>query len=135
MRRSLEVTMAGNNSTNRKRLIELLFPKNPSVVFFAALLAGFALILLPTAFRSYFAVNGTQANLVLCIGAAIVLVAFGQATVRIGGFIAAGAAGLAFGLVAYFDPAIDILLLQGKVSHYDYHKYKNLENPNRSLFL
>ena len=128
--------MAGNNSTNRKRLIELLFPKNPSVVFFAALLAGFALILLPTAFRSYFAVNGTQANLVLCIGAAIVLVAFGgQATVRIGGFIAAGAAGLAFGLFAYLDRTIDTLLLQGKVANYDYDKYKNLEIANRSVFL
>src|SRR5258708_15906520 len=127
MRRSLEVTMAGNNSTNRKRLIELLFPKNPSVVFFAALQAGFALILLPTAFRSYFAVNGTQANLVLCIGAAIVLVAFGQATVRIGGFIAAGAAGLAFGLLSYLDRTLDTLLLEGEGANYGDDKHNELE--------
>ena len=41
-----------------------------NVVFYAAIELGVVLICLPTVFRSYFVVNGTHSNLVLCIGAA-----------------------------------------------------------------
>src|SRR5712691_4194344 len=86
------------------KLIQIAFPQQATLVFFAAIALGLLLILLPTIFRSYFAVNGTQSNLVLCIGAALLLAAFGgQATVRIGTIIMAGAAGVALGLFAYLQ--------------------------------
>jgi hypothetical protein len=81
-------------------------------------------------------VNGTQANLVLCIGAALVLAAFGgQATFRLGGVIMAGAAAIAIGLFWYLQQIADTHILQGKVTHYDYSTYKNLEIMNRNIFL
>lgn len=119
------------NAADEKSLIQVAFPDKAGLVFVAALIVGAVLICLPTAFRSYFAVNGTQANLVLCSGLAIVLAAFGgQATMRIGRFIMAGAAAIAIGLFYYLDSRREFL--EGKLSFYDYGKYKSIEIKNRN---
>ena len=121
---------------NDKTLIQTIFPQTANLVFFAAIFVGLVLIVLPTLGRSYFAVNGTQANLVLCIGAALVLAAFGgQATFRLGGLIMAGAAAIAVGLFSYLQWVVDTQILQGRVTYYDRDKYKDLEISNRSVFL
>jgi len=109
-------------------LIQVAFPQQANVVFFAAILTGLALICLTTIFRSYFAVNGTQSNLVLCIGAALVLAAFGgQATVRVGGIIMAGVAAVALGLFVYLQHVSQDLLLEGTIHSFDHDRYESLD--------
>jgi hypothetical protein len=107
--------------------IQIAFPQQATIVFAAALVLGFLLIGLPTIFRTYFAVNGTQANLVLCIGAGLVLAAFGgQARVQIGRIMMAGAAGIALGLFAYLQYNVQQQFLMGTISDYDSQKYESL---------
>lgn len=121
---------------DEKSLIKAVFPHSANLVFFTAIAVGVLLVALPTAFRSYFAVNGTHADLVLCVGAALVLAAFGgQATVRIGGVIMAGAAAIAIALFLYLEKNIDTNFMQGKITKYDRHAYKDLEVRNRNPFL
>ncbi|XPS90058.1 uncharacterized protein Dvar_80770 [Desulfosarcina variabilis str. Montpellier] len=81
-----------------------------------------------TVFRTYFAVNGMQSNLVLCIGAAVVLAAFGgQATVRIGGLIMAGVAAVALGLFIYLQQSSPKLYLLGRIHGFDSVTYQSLD--------
>ena len=64
----------------------------------------------------------------LCLGVALVLAAFGgQATVRIGGVIMAGVAGLALGLFIYLHTISESLFLRGTVHAFDYSKYDSLD--------
>ena len=120
--------MPDKNGGDAKSLIQIAFPQQAHVVFFTAIVLGLALIGLPTIFRPYFALNGTQSNLVLCIGAALVLAAFGgQATVQIGSVIMAGVAAVAVGLFVYLQNISDSLFLKGTVHFFDYAKYEALD--------
>lgn len=115
-------------------LIQVAFPDKASVVFYAAIGLGVVLICLPTVFRSYFVVNGTHSNLVLCIGAALVLAAFGgQATIRVGSFILAGVAAIAFGLFWTLEKKTDSLFLKGTVYAFDYVAYESMDTTQRSV--
>jgi hypothetical protein len=97
---------------------------------------GLLFISITSVYRSYFAVNGMQSNLVLCIGAALVLAAFGgQATVRIGGIIMAGVAGVALGLFIYLQHSSRDLFLQGTIDGFDYVTYKSLEISQKNSVL
>jgi len=131
----------GGEQRNAKReanqtLIQVAFPQQANVVFFVAILIGLALICLTTIFRSYFAVNGTQSNLVLCIGAALVLAAFGgQATVRVGSIIMAGVAAVALGLFVYLQYVSQNLLLEGTIRSFDYAKYEFLDITQKNPML
>jgi hypothetical protein len=117
-----------NKSGDAKSLIQVAFPRQATVVFFTAIMLGLVLIGSSTVFRAYFALNGTQSNLVLCIGAALVLAAFGgQATVQIGGAIMAGVAAVAVGLFLYLHSISDSLFLRGSVYSFDYQKYESLD--------
>jgi len=119
-----------------KSLIQVAFPRQATVVFFTAIVLGLALIGSSTVFRSYFALNGTQSNLVLCIGAALVLAAFGgQATVRIGGVIMVGVAAVALGLFVYLHSISNSLFLRGTVYFFDYQKYVSLDMSQHNRVL
>ena len=65
--------MSVQNNGDDKSLIQIAFPQQANVIFCTATILGLALIGLPTIFRSHFALNGTQSNLVVCLGAALVL--------------------------------------------------------------
>lgn len=128
--------MSVPNKGDDKRLIQIAFPQQANVIFWTATILGLALIGLPTIFRSHFALNGTQSNLVVCLGAALVLGAFGgQATVKIGSVIMAGVAAMAFGLFVYLQNISGSLFLKGSVHAFDYDKYEGLEmiQTNRLL--
>jgi hypothetical protein len=128
--------MANKGSGDGKSLIQVAFPAQANVVFFTAVVLGLVLAGSSTAFRPYFALNGTQSDLVLCIGCALVLAAFGgQATVRVGGAIMAGAAALALGLFVYLHSISDALFVRGTVHYFDYQKYESLDitQSNRVL--
>jgi hypothetical protein len=128
--------MSVTNHGDDKSLIQIAFPQQANVIFWSATILGLALIGLPTIFRSHFALNGTQSNLVVCLGAALVLSAFGgQATVKIGSVIMAGVAAVAFGLFVYLQNSSSSLFLKGSVHAFDYNKYEALEmiQTNRLL--
>lgn len=131
----LEETMPNHNNGDAKNLIQVAFPQQANVVFFTAIILGFVLIGLPTIFRVYFTLNGTQSNLVLCIGAALVLAAFGgQATVRTGSVIMAGVAAVAVGLFIYLQTISDSLFLKGTIYSFDYARYAALDmNQNHRV--
>jgi hypothetical protein len=117
-------------------LIQTAFPQQPTIVFIAALVMGLLFICMTTVFRSYFAINGMQSNLVLCIGAALVLSAFGgQATVHVGGIIMAGAAAVALGLFIYLQHSSQDLVLQGRIQGFDFVTYKSLEISQKNPIL
>jgi len=108
-------------------LIQAAFPQKPNVVFGTAIAVGLLLIFMPTGFHSYFAVNGVQSNLVLCVGTALILVAFGgQANVRIGKIIMVGAAGVTLGLFIYLQYISRNLFLQGRIDDFDFGVYQSL---------
>ncbi|MBV9221149.1 MAG: hypothetical protein JOY94_17145 [Methylobacteriaceae bacterium] len=134
-----------------RTLVEVAFPSQANTVFFTALVLGVVLICLPTVFRSSFALDGTQSNLVLCIGAALVLCAFGgQATVQIGRIIMIGAAAVALGLWIFLENYAGDQYLEGTIRSLNLKKYKsvglmaknpligaeiyNNEHPERSRF-
>jgi hypothetical protein len=117
-------------------LIQTAFPQQPTIVFIAAIIIGLLFITMTSIYRSYFAVNGMQSNLVLCIGAALVLAAFGgQATVRLGSIIMAGAAGLALGLFIYLQYSSRDLFVQGRIEGFDYKTYQSLEIVQKNSVL
>ena len=121
---------------NTSTLIQTAFPRQPTIVFFTAIVVGLLFISMTTIFRQYFAVNGMQSNLVLCIGAALVLAAFGgQATVRIGGIIMAGVAAVALGLFIYLQHSSSDLYLQGRIRGFDYDAYQSLEIKQKNSIL
>jgi hypothetical protein len=114
--------MSDQNNGGAQSLIQVAFSQNANVVFFTAIVLGLMLMGLPTIFRSYFTLNGVQSDLVLCIGAALILAAFGgQATVRIGGVIMAGVAAVAVGLFFYLQNISDALFLKGTIHYFDYN--------------
>ena len=128
--------MTDQSASDAKSLIQIAFPRQATVVFFTAIVLGLALIGSSTVFRSHFALNGTQSNLVLCIGAALILAAFGgQATVRVGSAIMAGVAAVAIGLFVYLHSISDSLFLRGTVYAFDYQKYVSLEMSQRNRVL
>jgi hypothetical protein len=51
-------------------LIQAVFPEKPTVVFFTAILIALLFIFMTSVFGSNLALNGLQANLVLCLGVA-----------------------------------------------------------------
>jgi len=117
-------------------LIQTAFPTQGTAVFVAAIVTGVVFIAMTTVFRSYFAVNGLQANLILCIGAALVLAAFGgQATVRVGGFITAGVGALAIGLFGYLEHSSRYLSLQGRIEGFDFEAYESLSISQKNEML
>jgi hypothetical protein len=125
--------MASKGSGDGKSLIQVAFPTRPTIVFFTAIGLGLLLVGSSTVFRHYFALNGIQSNLVLCIGCALVLAAFGgQATVKIGGVIMAGAAALALGLFVYLHNISNTLFLRGSVYPFDFDKYVSLDMKRHS---
>ncbi len=125
-----------NGRTSPPTLIQVAFPGQPTVVFAAAIVVGLLFIVMTSVFRSYFALNGVQANLVLCIGSALVLAAFGgQATVRVGGIIMAGAAALAFGLFLYLQASAQALAVQGSIHDFDFDTYKSIELLQKNTIL
>jgi hypothetical protein len=130
------IQMASKGSGDGKSLIQVAFPGQPTVVFFTAIALGVALVGSSTAFRHYFALNGIQSDLVLCIGCALVLAAFGgQATVKVGGVIMAGAAALALGLFVYLNNISDALFVRGTLYPFDYDKYVSLDMKHRNRVL
>jgi hypothetical protein len=76
-----------------------------------------------------------QANLVLCIGVALILAAFGgQATVRVGSIIMAGVAAIALGLFVYMQSSSRNLFLQGTIDDFDFNAYSlNMRETNQIL--
>ena len=127
-------TPPGGRERSSQSLIQIAFPDKANLVFYAAIVLGLVLICLPTVFRSYFVVNGTHSNLVLCIGAALVLAAFGgQATIRVGSFILAGVAAIAFGLFWTLEKKTDSLFLKGTVYAFDYVAYESMDSAQRSV--
>jgi len=132
-------TTDGNDKAVRNTpptLIQTAFPQQPTIVFIAAVVMGLLFICMTTVFRSYFAVNGMQSNLVLCIGAALVLAAFGgQATVRVGGIIMAGAAAVALGLFIYLQHSSRDLVLQGRIEGFNFVTYKSLDMSHKNSIL
>jgi len=120
--------VANDTALDSKTLIQTAFPRQPTVAFFTAIVVGLLLLASCTVFRGYFTLNGTHSNLVLCLGVALVLAAFGgQATVRIGGVIMAGVAGLALGLFIYLHTISESLFLRGTVHAFDYSRYDSLD--------
>src|SRR5262245_60656431 len=131
-----EDEMASKGSGNGKTLIQVAFPTRPTIVFFTAIVLGVALVGSSTVFRHYFALNGIQSDLVLCIGCALRLAAFGgQATVKVGGAIMAGAAALALGLFVYLHSISNALFLRGTVYPFDYEKYVSIDMKQRNRVL
>ncbi|MGO8943894.1 MAG: HEAT repeat domain-containing protein [Syntrophobacteraceae bacterium] len=117
-------------------LIQTAFPQQPTTVFIAAIVVGIFFICMTTIFRSSLVVNGMQSNLVLCIGASLVLAAFGgQATVRIGGIIMAGVAAVALSLFIYLQNSSHDLVLQGRIQGFDFVTYKSLEISQKNSIL
>jgi len=119
-----------------KSLIQVAFPERANLVFFVAVAVAIIFICLPTVFRSYFAQNSVHSNLIICIGAAIVLAALGgQATVKIGGIVMAGAAGIAIGLFWYLQSNADNLFLRGTIDSFDFDKYRSIDMKHSSTIL
>jgi hypothetical protein len=117
-------------------LIQVAFPQAANIVFFAALFVGIGLIVLPTAFAEHFALNGVQANLVICIGSALVLAAFGgQATVRLGGAIMVGVAAIAIGLFVYLQDRSSGAYLTGTIRRVDRDRFTDIEMSNHNRIL
>lgn len=113
-------------------LIQIAFPQQAGIVFFSAIFLGLLIVFLPVAFRTIFPLDGTQKNLVLSIGLALFLAAFGgQATVRVGGIILAGVAALAVALFMYLQSATQQHFVQG-ILKIDYEKYKNVKIANKN---
>jgi hypothetical protein len=110
---------------NRKpSLIKSAFPDQATAVFVAALAVGVALILLPLVFGPYLTIDATQSNLLLCVGIALVLAAFGgQATVQVGSIIMAGAAAICLGLFIYLQSITKDHYVLGSISGIDASKY------------
>ena len=122
-----KTAQAGGDGAARASLIKVAFPEHATIIFGAALVIGLVLIGLPTIFRSHFAVNGVQSNLVLCVGIAVLLAAFGgQATVRVGGMIVAGAAAIAIAFFVYLQQQSQSLFLEGSINAFDFDKYEDL---------
>jgi hypothetical protein len=111
-----------------RSLIQVAFPQQATAVFYSAIIVGLILVASTTVFRLHFALNGTQSNLVLCVGTALVLAAFGgQATVRSGTLIVAGVAAIALGLFVYLQHVSESLFLKGTVYNFNYDKYQTLD--------
>jgi hypothetical protein len=127
----------GNEKSDRQTpptLIQVPFPEQPTVVFFTAIIIGLLLISMTTIFRSYFAVNGMQSNLVQCLGVALLAVAFGsQATVRTGRIIMAGVAAIAFCFFIYLQYSSRELFLRGWIKGFDFATYKSLGIQKNSV--
>jgi hypothetical protein len=114
-------------------LIEIAFPTQATLVFFTALAIGLTLIVATTIFRNHFAINGLQTNLVLCVGVALILSAFGgQATVQIGSFILAGVAAVAIGLFAYLQNISARQLLTGEIRALDLERFQEVTISNQN---
>lgn len=117
-------------------LIQVAFPQQAGIVFFSAIALGVVLIFAPVMFRSALALDPMKANLILCIGAALVLAAFGgQATVKVGSAIMAGVAAVAVGLFVYLQNSSQRHFLEGIVTSIDYQKYRDLRIMNRNQIL
>lgn len=119
-----------------KSLIQVAFPQQAGVVFFSAIALGVVLIFAPVIFRTALALDPMKANLILCIGAALILAAFGgQATVKVGSAIMAGVAAVAVGLFVYLQNTSQRHFLEGIVTSIDYQKYRDLRITNRNQIL
>jgi hypothetical protein len=109
----------------RQTLIQTVFPQQATAVFIAALVVGALVIVLPLVFGSYLSIGGVEAKLLLCLGIALILAAFGgQATVQVGKIIMAGVAGIFFGLFAYLNWTTRNDYVLGSISGIDSAKYE-----------
>ena len=129
---------AGKDKETKPTLIAVAFPQTANVVFFSALAVGALLIGLPPVFRSQLLLSGTQLNLLICAGLAIVLAAFGgQATVRIGGIVMAGVAAITLGLFYFLEKRSEqIVMLRGTIGKFDNNRYSALgiKQDDKSFF-
>jgi hypothetical protein len=121
------------NSSGEPTLIQVAFPDAANTVFFTALAVGLGLIVLSTIFRHLIEADTSVENLILCVGVAIVLAAFGgQATVRVGRFVLAGAAALA---VALFFVLPDNSAVGGSIASVDKSRFENISMKNHNPIL
>jgi hypothetical protein len=127
---------AGASPEPAGSLIQVAFPQAANIVFFSALTLGVLLIGLVTVLRQYTVTDGTQANLLLCIGAALVLAAFGgQATVRIGSFVLAGVAAVAVALFFVLQDQSRNRVVGGRITSFDDSRFERIEMKNENPIL
>ena len=79
-------TSAPRSESAPKTLIEAAFPTHATQVFYAAIAVGLALVVV--SLQTFLPIGLLQSNLLLCVGVALVLAAFGgQANIRAGRII------------------------------------------------
>lgn len=117
-------------------LLNTIFPQQATIVFGTAVIIGLILIVLPPLFRNILFLSGSQSNLLLCVGVALILAAVGgQATVRVGSIIMAGAAAIALGFFLYLQWDGKRQVAQGSISSVDYEKYTDILIKTKHTFL
>jgi hypothetical protein len=92
-------TLLTMGSPKPASLINTVFSEKANSVFIAALILGVTFIGVPLIGRYWLSIEPYQVNLVICLGVALILSAFGaQATLGIGGLILAGTSAIVIGL-------------------------------------
>lgn len=136
------------NERGAPSLIQVAFPQAANIVFFTALAFGLFVALFPLVLRGPLSLDASAASFLLCTGVATCLAAFGgQATFRVGGSIAAGAAAIAGLLFWQLEDSREKRevrdldrakvaakrLLQGTIDGIDARKYEPSLRTNRPL--
>jgi hypothetical protein len=85
-------------------LISTVFPTRANAVFITAVVLGVLFVTAPFLGRVWLPIEDYRGNLVLCLGVALILAAFGsQATLRTGSLILVGTAAIAVGLYGFLE--------------------------------
>jgi hypothetical protein len=78
---------AGNGNLKSASLINTIFSDKANSVFIAAIVLGLTFIVAPLLGKYWFPIDAYQANLVICLGIALILSAFGAQAEAISGLL------------------------------------------------